>query len=305
MKLYICALALTAILLSCNNPKIDPQDLQLEEINNQVKPLPPGPPYEKEEQLLTADTSVIQTGKLLNNSSGKIKAENKQVDIDWDKKIIKTASITLELKDYKAFDNTIHNGLKQFGAYIAQENQAASDYEIMKEITIKVPVDQFDNLMHTFEGDKIKLIGKNISTEDVTGEVIDVIARVEAKKAVRTKYIELLKQAKNMEDILQVQHELISIQEDIESATGRVEYLQHAAAYSTVNLKYFQYINGKTGDDLKPNFFTQLSNAFSQSLTIISNLLLFIITVWPVLFIMLIIILLLKRRSRVVMRKNV
>ncbi len=93
-----------------------------------------------------------------------------------------------------------------------------------------------------------------------------MLARVEAKKAVRTKYIELLKQAKNMEDILQVQHELISIQEDIESATGRVEYLQHAAVYSTVNLKYFQYINGKTGDDLKPNFFTQLSNALAKVL---------------------------------------
>ena len=38
---------------------------------------------------------------------------------DWDKKIIKTAEVTLELKDYSGYNQTLHKGLKAFGAYIA------------------------------------------------------------------------------------------------------------------------------------------------------------------------------------------
>ncbi len=37
-----------------------------------------------------------------------------------------------------------------------------------------------------------------------------------------------------MEDILQVQEEINEIQENIEAAAGRVHYLTHSAAYSTI-----------------------------------------------------------------------
>lgn len=305
MKPQFYAIALIAIMLSCNNSTPEIRDNKLEEMNNQDKQLPLVPPSAKEEQNFAADTLVMRADNPVNKSTANGTTQDKQANIDWDKAIIKTAIISLELRDYKTFDNTIHNGLKKFGAYIAQEHQSETDYQIEKEVTIKVPVGQFDNLINTFEGDKIKMVEKNISTEDVTGEMIDTKARLEAKKAMRTKYMELLKQAKNMEEVLQVQKEINNIQEDLESAAGRVEYLQHAATYSTINLKYFQYVNGKTGDDLQPNFFTQLNNAFSESLTIISNLILFIITIWPIVIVTLVIILLLKRKRRIVTQKNV
>src|ERR1700712_490867 len=42
---------------------------------------------------------------------------------DWDKKIIKTGNLTMEVKNYTAFNELLHNGVKQFGGYIAQEEQ--------------------------------------------------------------------------------------------------------------------------------------------------------------------------------------
>ena len=63
-----------------------------------------------------------------------------------------------------------------------------------------------------------------ISTEDVTGEVVDTRARMEAKKQMRDRYLALLKQARNMKEILEVQTEINTIQEDIESASGRVGF---------------------------------------------------------------------------------
>ncbi|HRI22249.1 MAG TPA: DUF4349 domain-containing protein [Panacibacter sp.] len=202
-------------------------------------------------------------------------------DPDWDKKIIKTAHVTLELDDYTAYNNAMHAKLKSYGAYMAQEQQSQTDEQITNEIAIKVPVDKFDDLMNSLSGDGIKVLEKNISTEDVTGEVIDTKARMEAKKQVRDRYLELLKQAHTMKDILEVQGEINSIQEDIESAASRVDYLVHASAYSTINLKYFQYLNGTTAYDAEPSFFSELSGAFKDGVSVISNLLLFVISIWP------------------------
>ena len=203
------------------------------------------------------------------------------INNDWEKKIIKTAKLTLELKDYTLFNSGIHDKLKRFGAYIANEQQTENDARIENSVTIKVPVEQFEDLINTMGGDGIKVLEKNISTEDVTGEMVDTKARIEAKKEVRDKYMELLKSAKTMKDILAVQDEINTIQEDLEAATGRVNYLSHNAAYSTINLDYYQYINGNTADSAEPTFFTKLKDAFTAGGSVIINLVLFFISVWP------------------------
>jgi len=225
--------------------------------------------------------AALDTTSIMQPSSDSVLQSGGPGNIDWDKKIIKTAHVTLELKDYNAYNSGIHARLKGYGAYVAQEQQSETDAQIANEITIKVPVDRFDDLMNTLGGDGIKVLEKNISTEDVTGEVVDTKSRIEAKKQVRARYLELLKQAKNMEELLQVQNEVNAIQEDIESATGRVNYLVHSSSYSTINLKYYQYLNGLTSKDVEPGFFSKLNEAFQNGASVITNLVLFFISIWP------------------------
>ena len=201
---------------------------------------------------------------------------------DWNKKIIKTANIKLELKDYVSFNRNIHQELNAYGAFIASENQVSNDERIENNITIKVPVDQFENLVNSFSGKDIKVLEKNITSEDVTSEVIDVKARLDAKKQVRDRYLDLLKQAKNMKDILAVHEEINTIQEDIESATGRANYLVRQAAFSTIHLNYF---HGVAPKESVPTFFTRLKESFDNGITVTQNLILFIINLWPIIIV--------------------
>ena len=275
MKQYFYCIAIFAVMLyACNNrTPLEVQDVraptdQTVTANNKEE-------ENVEKQVNTADT--ITTGT--NNNIPSLKQDNP----DWNKKIIKTADLQLQLDDYKKFNTSIHNSLQRFDAYIAEEKQEETDYKIENSITIKVPVEQFDALVNSFSGDGIKVREKNISSEDVTGEVVDTKARMQAKMAVRDKYLQLLKQAKNMNEILQVQNEINDIQENIEAANGRINYLQHAAAYSTLKLSYYQYINGSTPNHEKPDFFVKLYGAFSTGTSLVSNLVLFIISIWPLL----------------------
>ena len=238
-----------------------------------------------EEQGIAANTSdssaVASLGE--DTSTGISLQSGSPAFTDWDKKIIKTANITLEVKSFATFTSDIHNRLKSFGAYTAGEQQSQSDTRLENNLTVKVPVDQFDNLVNSIGGDDIKVLSKNITTDDVSGEVIDTKARIEAKKQLRDKYSELLKEAKNMKDILQVQGEINNIQEELEAASGRVSYLTHSAAYSTVTLHYYQYLEGKTSDSEQPSFFTNIREAFATGGSIILNVLLFVVSIWPLL----------------------
>lgn len=239
-------------------------------------------PNTKESDIVTATITGDSTGLPISSTT-----ENKEVlqsgspVIDWDKKIIKNAHVTLELNDYNIFNTALHNKLKGYGAYIAQEQQTESDDQIANSLAIKVPVERFDDLMNSLAGDGVKILEKTVSSEDVTGQVIDTKARIEAKKEVRARYIELLRQSKSMKDVLEVQREINGIQEDIEAASGRVNYLNNASAYSTINLRYYQFLNGADENTLEPGFMSKIANAFETGGKLISGLLLFLISIWP------------------------
>lgn len=200
---------------------------------------------------------------------------------DWDKKIVKNANVAIEVKNYKSFNEFVHATARKWGGYIAQEEQAESEYKIENVITIKVPVAQFDNMVNELATDKEKILTKSIGSEDVTGQVIDVRSRMAAKQQARLRYLDLLKQAKNMEEVLQIQNVIDGIQTEIESASGRVNYLTHASAFSTVHLTFFQVLNATAVNNDKPNFGVRVLNALENGLLWVGELLVLLLTLWP------------------------
>lgn len=204
-------------------------------------------------------------------------------DNDWDKKIIKTASVNLEVKDYNSYSKAFREKIRNLGGYIAQENQEQSEYKIQNTIVIKVPAAQFDEAITLLTAGAEKVNEKNITSQDVTAEYVDTRSRMEAKKQVRDRYMDLLKQAKNMEEILNVQSEINGVQEEIEAATGRINYLGHAAVFSTISLTYFQVLNEQAKQDETPSLGSRAGNAFRTGWTLITDLLVGLLSIWPLL----------------------
>jgi len=200
---------------------------------------------------------------------------------DWDKKIIKTAVLKLEVKDFKGCSDMVHSSAKRYGGYIANEEQSQSADKKESTISIKVPVEQFETLMSQLPSDSDKVIEKKITTEDVTGEVVDTKSRLQAKEQVRLKYLEFLKQAKNMEDVLKVQGEINNIQEEMESASGRINYLSHQSVYSTINLTFYQPLAGYNPSNDSPGFLTRTLKAFKTGVDFIAEIFIGLISVWP------------------------
>ncbi len=206
--------------------------------------------------------------------------------IDWNKKIIKNATMKLEVKNLEKYNKSLHEKIKKHGGYIAQEDNFFTDFKSESVISIKVPVAQFEDLVNELGGADVKVVERSIKSEDVTGQVVDTKSRLEAKKQMRLKYLEFLKQSKNMAEVLQVQQEINGLQEEIEAAAGRIAYLNTQSAYSTINLTYYEPLKGFTNPEAEPGFFAKALESFKTGADVIKTLTLGLISIWPLLLIL-------------------
>lgn len=258
----------------------------------------------KEEESAITDTTAIayeEPEKMPSPGAPKQKepikqsAQSPESKPDWNKKIIKTATLNVEVTDYAKFNQLVHSSANRFGGYVADELQSETEYKIENTIVIKVPVDQFQSAVNFLTSGEGKINEKKISSEDVTMQVVDTKSRLEAKKQMRLRYLELLKQAKNMEEILQVQTEINSIQEEIESAAGRINYLSNASAMSTINLTYYEVLDATVQNPDEESFWQKTKHAFLGGWRGVGEVLVGLFYVWPVILIVSLVVWLLKR----------
>jgi hypothetical protein len=240
----------------------------------------------KEMNKFAADTTT--SGALdVGNTDDKEKTSKQQsppqANIDWDKKIIKTANVQLEVKDLKKYTDNIHKLARQYGGYLAAEQQNELNGRNELTLSIKVPVAQFDGLMEQVSQDSEKLISKTISTQDVTDEYVDTKSRLQTKDQMRLKYLDFMKNAKNMKEVLEVQKEINDLQAEIESGAGRINYLSHQSAFSTINITASQILPGYNPTPDNPSFFTRTITAFKGGFTVIADLFVGLISIWPML----------------------
>jgi hypothetical protein len=202
---------------------------------------------------------------------------------DWERKIIRTATLNMEVEDYNKYYTLLRESVRRTGGYVATEEQTRNEYRLENTVTIKVPVAQFEEAMQLLAAGtgKDKVMERRINSQDVTTEVVDTKSRLEAKRQVRLRYLELLRQANKMEDILKVQQEINEIQEQIEMAAGRANYLNHASSLSTIQLTFYQVLSPSAPSTQNPGFFTRLWDAFEKGWAFIKNILIGLITVWP------------------------
>ncbi len=238
----------------------------------------------------SADSSITVTDKEdfqepdkpgANKQQGKPPAATPAPNPDWDRKIVKTADLNIEVKNFRQYSNRLRSAVRQSGAYIAQEQQNESLSEIENSVTVKVPVDRFDDLLLQMPSDSDKMIQKKVASEDVTMELVDTKSRLETKKEVRERYLDLLKQAHSMKDIITVQNEINDIQGEMDQASGRIAWLGHSAAYSTINLHFYQVLDAGIREDPSPSFVHKLMDSISEGWKGFSALLLELISVWP------------------------
>jgi hypothetical protein len=209
-----------------------------------------------------------------------------------DQKIIKTAGLRFETQDLDGTHKNILAITKTLGGFVGTDNSGKNYSEHFRNLTIRVPSENFQ----TFIDDVSKGVNyfdrKDISRKDVSEEFVDLNARLKAKRELERRYLELLKQARNVEEMLDIERELSKIREEIEAKEGRLNYLKDKVSLSTVNIQFYKYTN-ETG--VTVSYGQKMKNALSGGWDGISVFFIGLLYLWPLFLILLILILLLRR----------
>ena len=210
------------------------------------------------------------------------------------KKIIKSGDMTIEVADIKTAQEKIQNFVKNNKAYIQNERFSNAETQTTLSMEIRIPNQNFDNLINSFSDEIGSISEKNIRVQDVTEEYTDVSIRLKNKLAYLEKYRDLLKRSASTKDLLEIQEKIRGLEEEIESSEGRLRYIDDQVNYSTLNHTLTKEKPRNTVTS-KIGFGSRLVDSVANGWNIFVNFSLEIVSLWPFLFIIPIIILFWKK----------
>jgi|GEM_PF-1103581 len=208
------------------------------------------------------------------------------VAVAIERKIIKTGAYSIKVKDVKESTAAIEKMVEEFEGFISSVEMNNSTYRITNQVVIRVPAGQFDDLMAAIEKEALFVNYSRVNAQDVTEEYLDVETRLNTKKQVRDRYVAILRdKAKTVEEVLKAEEAIRVIQEEIESREGRLNYLKNRVSLSTINLEIYQEVPYTPDRGQRTSFWTKLKQSMSNGWTLIVNLVLGLVTIWPLLII--------------------
>ncbi|HZY80272.1 MAG TPA: DUF4349 domain-containing protein [Cyclobacteriaceae bacterium] len=191
------------------------------------------------------------------------------------RKLIKNGSIDFEVNDIDATKQTITDMTNKVGGYISSDSKNDYGSGPHFEQVVRIPADTLDFFMKEIEKLAVRIDNQNISSNDVTEEFIDVETRLRTKKELEVRYLDLLKQAKNLKDIVEIEGQLNNVRSEIESMEGRLKYLTNQVDFSTLRLNYYKPNAGSYG------FSSKFSNTFSRGWELLLDTVIGLFTLWP------------------------
>jgi hypothetical protein len=151
-----------------------------------------------------------------------------------DQRIIKTGEITLEVENVGVALGEVRALATSLGGYVG--GSQAGTLDDRATLTLRIPADRFDDALariHELDGD---VVAEASREQDVTGQIVDLEARIENLQASEVTYRDLVARATEIEDILAVQSRLDEVRGQIEQLQGQLESVAGQADLSTLTV---------------------------------------------------------------------
>lgn len=211
--------------------------------------------------------------------------------LNKEQKIIKTARLAFETKDVEATHKKILQLASQHKGLVQNDNSGKDYNRIYKNMTVRIPTENFQQFIDGISEGVAYFDQKDISRQDVSEEFVDLEARLKAKRVLEERYLELLKKANKVEEMLQIERELSTIREEIEAKQGRLQYLQSQVSMSTVNIEFYK-TTAETG--ITQSYGQKMKNALQGGWNGISVFFLGILYLWPLFLVAIIVVIILR-----------
>ena len=155
-------------------------------------------------------------------------------------KLIRRVNIDAETEDLEALLGELTKQISALDGYIEnQELYNGSSYASYRSrsanLTIRIPADKMDAFIGQVK-DVSNVVSYNESQEDVTLTYVSTESRIKALETEQARLLELLGQAQNMSDLLEIEARLTDVRYELENVTSQLLVLANKVDYATVRL---------------------------------------------------------------------
>ena len=158
-----------------------------------------------------------------------------------DAKIVRTGTIDLEVSDVARALVTARDGIRALGGYVGASRTENVEEQPRATITYRVPADRWEDaldLLRGLNGLTSKVVTEQTEAVEVTGQVIDLEARIRNLRASETALQAIATSATRISDVLEVQQQLTNVRGEIEQLSAALADLEDRAGFATLTATF-------------------------------------------------------------------
>jgi Domain of unknown function (DUF4349) len=152
-------------------------------------------------------------------------------------KIIRTGSIQLEVADVTAAVGAARSAIQGMGGYIGASQQYSDGENVVATISYRVPADRWEDALDSLRALGTE-VGEQTDTADVTGQIVDLDARIRNLRASETALVKHLADAARVADVLEIESRLSDVRGQIEQLSAQKANLDDQVAFATLTVTF-------------------------------------------------------------------
>lgn len=155
-----------------------------------------------------------------------------------DAKVVKTGSLTLEVKTLDDALATARTAIVGLGGYVSGSDESNDGDRTRATIVYRIPAARWDDALAALRHLATKVVGERTNAVEVTSQVIDLDARVRNLRATESALQAIMAKATKISDILEVQQQLTEVRGQIEQLSTEQAHLVDQAALGTLAVEF-------------------------------------------------------------------
>ncbi len=181
------------------------------------------------------------------------------------RKLIRTVSLGVETEEYEVLLEGIAERISSCGGYV--ENMSAdtrySSSSRYATMTIRVPAERLEEFVTAVCGIS-NVVQRSENTEDITLTYVDLESHTNALRTEQERLIELLKQAENVSEILEIEDRLSYVRYELEYMQSQLRTYDNLVDYATVTISINEV--EKLTPTVEKGFWEKIGDGFTNSL---------------------------------------
>ncbi len=183
-------------------------------------------------------------------------------------KLVYRGSLTIETKEYENSVKALRDKIRSYNGIIESENEyEEGSYYLSNELkklwslsmTVRIPTERYEEFM-SGGADIGNVISRSSSAENISRRYNDVSAQIEALEKQQKRLLEMMDEAKTIEDMIAVEDRLSEVQYQLNYLKTDRESMDTDVAYSTITISLREV---RIYAEVNDTFFSRLANRFS------------------------------------------